>query len=802
MPSLKNRSLIVFAAMCLLILSVDNIESAAGATLADLAGTWNFSAMATGPGAPWWGRVQITVKPDGTYTGSETASDSGKAKSIKGAFILSSDGFSMSGAQSHNLLCYLDLGKTVLACTETWPASEGASAGSTNLMIGCKQGAAYTEYDLEGKWQGNFLFSPGPLWARIDETIEPGVFSGPVTLSNGSKGSVSGTLSLSSTGTITLPTCTGECPGSNYIGFMDAGANIIVGTGGAATKAEDAALSVYTWMSPWYSMADLVGVWKANTLASGSGAPWWERSTVTIKSDGTFSKSGVRSNGDSDAGKGTFSISSGGVITVSGVESSDPGIFMSGGKTVIVETNTWSGTTDPGTTEIGIWTKSAGLPWEPCGVSANPGNAQATVSFMNSAANGSAITGYTVIPSVGAPVTGKSSPIIVKGLTNGKSYTFEVTATNGIGTGPPSPVSNAVTPATVPGAPAIKTLTAGNGQVAVSFSAPKSDGGSPITGYVVTSKPTGGIDANAGKTATTHVVCGLKNGTPYTFIVTATNKMGSASSLPSKSITPATVPDAPTNVRAARSDSKAVVTFTAPKSDGGSPIIGYTVASKPAGGKDTDAGKTSTKRLVTGLTNGTAYTFTVTAKNRIGSGPPSQASNIIIPGAGPSVQGTWSLTGEESCIIRVNGYPTRSERVTDKDTFIFNADKSFRSDSLNGTWAQTGSKYTIDVRKSAIDYLEERLASYGIKATFRIDTYCVGGTVTDDKITFNSKITGTFIITSPKTLTGTFSETDVFAGVRSAADANGLSDGDMVQQSPTTSLKGVLTGIIESIEMN
>jgi hypothetical protein len=80
--------------------------------------------------------------------------------------------------------------------------------------------------------------------------------------------------------------------------------------------------------------------------------------------------------------------------------------------------------------------------------------------------------------------------INVSGLTNGTPYTFTVTATNHIGTGPPSAASNSVAPvaaATVPAAPTIGTATAGDGQATVTFTAPANDGGSAITSYTVTS---------------------------------------------------------------------------------------------------------------------------------------------------------------------------------------------------------------------------------------------------------------------------------------------------------------------------
>jgi len=89
-----------------------------------------------------------------------------------------------------------------------------------------------------------------------------------------------------------------------------------------------------------------------------------------------------------------------------------------------------------------------------------------------------------------------------------------------------------------------------------------------------------------------------------------------------------TVPGAPTIGTATGGNAQASVTFSAPASDGGSAITGYTVTSDPGSFTGTGA---SSPVTVTGLSNGTAYTFTVTATNANGTGSASAASNSVTP---------------------------------------------------------------------------------------------------------------------------------------------------------------------------
>ncbi len=97
--------------------------------------------------------------------------------------------------------------------------------------------------------------------------------------------------------------------------------------------------------------------------------------------------------------------------------------------------------------------------------------------------------------------------------------------------------------------------------------------------------------------------------------------------------TRATVPGAPSGVSAVAGVSSATVTWTVPTSTGGSAITGYVVV--PSAGPSVSTGDV-TSQLVTGLTAGISYRFTVAAVNAVGTGPASAPSNAVTPEPTPT----------------------------------------------------------------------------------------------------------------------------------------------------------------------
>ena len=123
-------------------------------------------------------------------------------------------------------------------------------------------------------------------------------------------------------------------------------------------------------------------------------------------------------------------------------------------------------------------------------------------------------------------------------------------------------------------------------------------------------------------------------------------------------------PDAPTIGTATAGDTIATVPFTAPTNVGGSAISSYTALSTPGG---ITASAASSPISVTGLTNGTAYTFAVWATNTYGPSAYSAASNSVSPAAlqrGVSAGGINSTGGGPVSTMSYVEIPTLGNSVS------------------------------------------------------------------------------------------------------------------------------------------
>ncbi|MEG2803482.1 autotransporter domain-containing protein [Stenotrophomonas sp.] len=267
---------------------------------------------------------------------------------------------------------------------------------------------------------------------------------------------------------------------------------------------------------------------------------------------------------------------------------------------------------------------------------ATPGVGQVSVAFTAPGSDGgSPITGYTATSSPGNfTATGTASPLVVTGLTNGTAYTFTVTATNAIGEGAASAASSAATPR------ATQSITFPNPGSQLFGTTPtltaSSSSGLPV---VLSSSTTG--------------VCTVDGGGTLGFISAGTctiaaDQAGNGAFAPASTVIASfTVnpvsPGAPTIGTATPGNTSASVSFTAPASNGGASITGYTVTALPGGITATGSGS---PLIVTGLTNGVSYTFSVTATNSAGEGASSGASNAITPAAPQTI--TFGAPGSQN----------------------------------------------------------------------------------------------------------------------------------------------------------
>lgn len=304
----------------------------------------------------------------------------------------------------------------------------------------------------------------------------------------------------------------------------------------------------------------------------------------------------------------------------------------------------------------------------PTGVSASvTSGASATVTFTAGADAGTPVSDFLVTATdalhSGDTVTDFDcqdylSPCVVTGLTAGETYTFTVKAVNGAGNSTASSPSSPLLVDVAAGAPTGVSATASDSVAHVAFT-PGANAGSAVTDYLVS-----GVDAtnaahnvtsfDCASTSSPCAVTGLHNGEHYTFTVVAVNGAGdSAASSASNSVIPDAVAGAPTGVAGSVTGAtSATVSFSA-GADTGSAVSDFLVTATDAlhaGHTVTgfDCASTSSPCLVTGLTVGETYTFTVVAVNGAGNSAASMPSSglliDVVAGAPTGVAATASDT--------------------------------------------------------------------------------------------------------------------------------------------------------------
>jgi len=286
-------------------------------------------------------------------------------------------------------------------------------------------------------------------------------------------------------------------------------------------------------------------------------------------------------------------------------------------------------------------TYSTGVPGAPTAVSGTAGNGSANVTWTAPSAGADPISDYIVQYSSNGGTTwttvdtgSTSTSTTVTGLSNGTGYLFQVQAVNAIGSGPFSASSPTITPSGPPGAPTVTSITPADGGLGVGFTTPTSS--APITGYLYQLDGTGPWLTATGTTSPL-AIGGLTDGTTYSVAIEAVSTIGTGSPSNSMSGTPEAVPGAPTITAIQTGAGSARVAFT-PGGSGGGSIAGYRY-STDGGSSWTSVGTTS-PLSITGLANGTTYSFELEAVNGSGDGAAATASFST-----PSAPGAPSITG-------------------------------------------------------------------------------------------------------------------------------------------------------------
>ena len=338
--------------------------------------------------------------------------------------------------------------------------------------------------------------------------------------------------------------------------------------------------------------------------------------------------------------------------------------------------------------------KPFSVPAAPTGVSASRvTNTEASVSWSAPSNNGgSAITGYEITAYIGDEAqktvfdfTPSSTTANVTGLTEGSSYTFAVSEENA------------------------------STWVNLSWDAPSSTGGSPVTGYTITSYISGVSQGAASTTpaildgtSTSAHVQGLTNGVTYTFTVTAVNKAGAGTeSTESSPQIPYGTTFGVTGFAVTPGNGVANLSWTS-VNDNGSPVTSWTILTFVGGVAQapiTGIAANATSYQVTGLSNGTTYLFKVLAVNAAGPGSPSkgiQVTPTTTPGvatnlaAAPAGRGkaslTWTSASTGGAAIKYTISAYRGLTLLKTDSNISGAATSY---VMSGISAGSGTTFVI-----------------------------------------------------------------------------------------------------------
>ena len=370
------------------------------------------------------------------------------------------------------------------------------------------------------------------------------------------------------------------------------------------------------------------------------------------------------------------------VIALSGTGTSTTVAGLTNGTEYQVQVAATNAQGDSGWSESVTQTPST-VPGVPTGVEVSRGAGSLSVSWTAPGDGGSAITVYTVQycndddtdcgvgdwdyeEVSGSEVSGSEVSKLITGLADDTTFQVQVRATNAVGHSGWSDAESATTFAK-PGVPTQLELPINDLTITARWKAPTDDGGSPITGYklqhCVAGTEADGCDTNGwtlittSGTRTRHMISGLAANTTYQVQVAATNDAGDSGWSESRSARTADVPGVLIRPAVRVSGLSFLVSWSAPRDDGGSEVTGYKVryCVDPTGCDSLEWTVSTlvgpdTYTTITGLLANTTYQVQVAATNNIGDSDWSlsttQTTGTSLSAAAASVTVGWTAPAD------------------------------------------------------------------------------------------------------------------------------------------------------------
>jgi len=262
------------------------------------------------------------------------------------------------------------------------------------------------------------------------------------------------------------------------------------------------------------------------------------------------------------------------------------------------------------------------------------GDKSVSIEFADGQLNGGSLSGYMYSLNGSTDLlwaTGKTSPLVIRGLSNATSYTFKLYTVNSVGISDACDISGSYTPVGVPGRPSVESLVAGDQQITVSV-ANGATNGRAITSYKYS------FDGHSFTTVGTNpfTITGLTNGNEYSLYVISTNEAGdSPASLLSDMAVPYGAPGAATILSVAPGDRALRVVVSTDNMNGcnpsNCPLLGYKYSFDGTNYDyqiDTSSNQFTTAAV---LTNGVPARIYVKRITSFGLSAASNASDLVKP---------------------------------------------------------------------------------------------------------------------------------------------------------------------------